>query len=118
MTHKPVGEIFFEGLVDRVPEFAAVRDEFVRTFGEVIPHPLMGDLGRFVAERVQDLRIVDAVLGHLEEWMSFQDEYIVELISVSFLEGMDPSEPTYNVLKSRMGPLLLTELAKSRGLWE
>jgi hypothetical protein len=33
-------------------------------------------------------------------------------------EGTDPSEPTYEVLKSRMGPRLLAELAKSRGLWE
>jgi hypothetical protein len=118
MSHKPVGEIFFEGLADRVPEFAVVRDEFVRTFGEVIPHPLMGDLERFVAQRSHDPRLVDAVLGYLEEWMNSYDEYIVELISVSFLEGMDPSEPTYDVLRSRMGPLLLAELAKYRGLWE
>jgi hypothetical protein len=110
--------MFFEHLIARVPEITTVRDEHVRVLGEVIPHMLMADVRRYVSGKAQDLCLVDAVLGYLEEGMGSQDEYVVELISASFLENMDPSEPSYDALSNRMGPRLRAQLARSRVLWE
>jgi hypothetical protein len=118
MKYPDTALAFFDRLISGVPEIGAVRDEFIREFDEVIPHILMADIRRFVAERAQDARFVDAVLGYLEEGMGSQDEYVVELISASFLENMDPSEPSYDALSSRMGPRLRAQLARSRVLWE
>ena len=118
MTHASVGNMFVEHLVARVPELATVRDEHIRAIGEVFPHMILPDVARFITARSQDVHLVDAVLGFLEEAMDTQEEYIVELIGVSFLEGMDPSEASYDALTSRMGPHLRAELALSRGLWK
>lgn len=117
MTVTGAADMFFDGLIARVPELATVRDSLVRALGEVVPHMLMADVGRFVVENARDVRLVDDILDYLEESMNSRDEYIVELIAVSFLENMDPSDPSYDSLSSRMGPQLSAELARLRALW-
>jgi hypothetical protein len=108
---------FFRRLIDRVPEILAVADEHRRDYDEVLPHVLMADIRRFVISKLQDLATVDAVVACLEEGLASGNQVLQEVIVVSFLENMDPAEPSYDVTANRMGPRLRAELARVRSLW-
>jgi hypothetical protein len=108
---------FFRQLIDRVPEVLAVVDEHRRDHDEVLPHVLMADIRRFVIAKLQDVVTIDAVVACLEEGIASGNEALQEVIAVSFLENMDPTEPSYEAIANRMGPLLLAELARFRRLW-
>lgn len=76
----------------------------------------MGDLRRFVVERLDSIEVVGCVMRELE--LAFESSETQEVISVSFLENMDPNTADYARLREHMGPLLKAELEHLQELWE
>jgi hypothetical protein len=83
-------------LLARVPELANVYEEHLRTFeGEALESVLFGDLTRFVIEAYQrgDRDLVDRCLEFLELALATGDEYVENLVAVSFVENVGPWDP-------------------------
>ena len=81
-------------LMRRLPEFkAAVDQHLADNFGELLLHPLFGDLSRFVlaAHERGDSDLVLRSLGFLEDAFRNGDEYVENLVTVSFVENIGPS---------------------------
>ncbi|HEV2500238.1 MAG TPA: hypothetical protein VGY31_11730 [Terriglobia bacterium] len=110
-----------EGLLQSAPELRPLLDEHIQQYDELLPHVFFGDVTRFVMDRVrteggagnQDA-VVRRILGFLEEAMASSDENVQELVSLSFLENLDPSDPAYEELKAMLGPNLRRELENYR----
>jgi hypothetical protein len=109
-------ETFPGKLREHVAGFSEVYDEHVRDNDEVLPHVLLGDLVDFLTERVHTegagSQSVRAALDLLERGMQAEDEKLQELISVSFLEDLDPEDTSFSQLEALMGPSLRHQLEK------
>lgn len=106
-----------EGLLQSAPELQSLLDEHIQQYDELLPHVFFGDVTRFVMDRVRTEgraanrdAVVRRILGFLEEAMTSSDENVQELVSLSFLENLDPSDPAYEELKAMLGPNLGREL--------
>jgi len=79
-------------LVKTVPEFAATLDEHVKTFDELLPHVLFGDLTRFVTEahNAGEDELVERCLRFLGDALTHGDPKVTNLVQVSFIENMQP----------------------------
>ncbi len=106
-------------LLAEVPELRPLYDEHVRDNDQALPHVFFADLTRYV---VQLARAVDQahdvgfpspllrVLSFLENTLTSKDVRVQELVSVSFLENLDPADAAYTRLKALLGPRLRREL--------
>lgn len=110
-----------EGLLQRAPELRPLLDEHIQQYDELLPHVFFGDVTRFVMDRVRAEGgagnhdpVARRILGFLEDAMASSDENVQELVSVSFLENLDPSDPAYEELKAMLGPNLRRELENYR----
>jgi hypothetical protein len=103
-------------LVERVPTLRPLFDEHVRDQnGQVLQHVFFGDLTRYVTSRIDTLNVkplrsdmtalVD-VLDFLEQALLSSDVKVHELVSVSFVENLDPRHSTDERFKSLLGPKL------------
>jgi hypothetical protein len=80
-------------LVDTVPEFGGVLAEHLaKNDGEPRPHPLFVDLARFVLEAVgrDNIQLTARTLGFLDRALRSGDEYVQQLVMVSFVENVAP----------------------------
>jgi hypothetical protein len=107
---------FAEKLREHVVGFSDLYDQHVRDNDEVLPHVLMGDLVDSLADRVHaegaGSQAVRVALDLLERGMQAEDERLQELISVSFLEDLDPEDTSFSQLEALMGPGLRHQLEK------
>jgi hypothetical protein len=91
---------FFPELIKSVPEFAPFyKAELAEELGELLPHPMMGEVARFCLQLYRQSfedskstgeearKVVAKILAFLEQAMGSADERVPELISVSFLEN-------------------------------
>jgi hypothetical protein len=93
-----------------VPGFERVFDEHLADYDEVLPHVLLGDLVRFLGAEVQ-LRgaqspVVTGAMELLERAMGSGDPRVAELLSVSFVENLDPDDRSVAAIRSTFGPKL------------
>lgn len=109
---------FPDELRQQVSGFERVYEEHVNDYNQVLPHVLMGDLVRFLGAEVEregaSNRSVRRALSLLDAAMDSRDEQLQELIAVSFLENLDPSEPGHQLLMSLLGPRLREEMEARR----
>jgi hypothetical protein len=103
-------ESFAAELCAVVPGFDRVYDEHVADYDEVLPHVLLGDLGRFLSNEVavhgpQSAALKQA-MDALEQGMQSDDPRLEELIAVSFLENLDVDDPSFPVIRKLLGPRL------------
>jgi hypothetical protein len=107
---------FPEQLSQQVAGFAAVYQEHLQDYDEPLPHVLLGDLVRFLSERVQEAGPADpavqTALALLESAVTSDDERLQNLVVVSFLENLDPDDEAARALKGALGPALRAQLKR------
>lgn len=113
---RPASEALVERLVREVPALEqTLRAHLEFTDGEILSHPFFAELTRQVQSwaggpsggRQGDVR---RLLGILEEEYGAGDTDVVSLISLSFVEALDPEGSGYSQVRAMMGPLLRAEL--------
>ena len=108
----------FDRLLADVPDVAAVYDEHVDDYGEVIPHVLMADVARLFNDRLvastgtgpeagDATAFVTAVLASLEASLGADNASAEEVVSASFLENLEQEDEAYDKARGLMGPRLL-----------
>jgi hypothetical protein len=88
-------------LVADVPEFSAALDEHLDDMGgDVLPHLLFGDLTRFLiaAHERGAAEPVPRTLQFLEGAIRHGDQYVKDLVAVSFIENIGVREPAMAAL--------------------
>jgi hypothetical protein len=80
-----------------VPEFGPTIDEHLADHHEVLLHVLFGDLTRFVvtAHARGDTDVGQRSLAFLDRALREGDEYVQNLVAVSFVENVGPWDPTH-----------------------
>lgn len=107
-------------LVDEVTALRPLYREHVDSDGTVLAYPFFGDMTRLIQtwaahharERRRDVR---RILCLLEEALSSSDSGLDDLISLGFVELLDPKAPGYDELRSAMGPRVREQLTQYEG---
>ena len=107
-------------LIEKVPELRLVLEEHLHDQGgELLRHVFFGDLTRFVMRQVRSrVTGIDSsssntlarILDVLEQASISPDDNLRDLVGVSFLENLDPSDDGYEELKAVLGPNLKQEI--------
>jgi hypothetical protein len=114
----------YEDIVDalrkEIPEFGPSIEEHISdNFGEILPHPLFGDLTRCIEEawREGNTELVWRCLSWLEHVLIAGDEKIKNLVAASFVENVGPWDPEKEQF-IRQWPTALREEAKRQKDWK
>lgn len=77
-----------------IPEFRPIHDEHVADYDQVLQHLLVADLSRFTiaAYRNAESDLVARALGLMERLMAEGDYLTIELVAVSFVENIAPTD--------------------------
>ena len=105
-------------LVGAVPEFNAALDEHLEDMdGELLPHLLFGDITRFVVAALEEgsVELVQRTLQFLEGAIRDGDQYVQELVAVSFIENIGVWEPEMAPLVLQLPPALRAEACAQGG---
>jgi hypothetical protein len=110
-------------LVTAVPEFAAILEEHVADYDEVLTHVLMADFTRAVISLAeQSLRgdtradaTIVAFLNVVEQSLLAGSPEEAELIAASFLENIDDDSAESRALIYKFGPATGAMLRRMRG---
>jgi hypothetical protein len=108
-------------LVSEVAALRPIYDAHMQFMdGELLPHVLFADVRSFVESAFDQRsghvrREAVRVLEILEDGFAAADASVVNLISVSFLENLDPHSQGYDELRQAMGPHLREELKTYEG---
>jgi hypothetical protein len=82
---------FIEWLVARYSGLAALRDEHLTDYGELLPHVLFGDVTRYAAGLARsgaDDATLDSLLNDLDSALGAnRDDEVGNLIAASFVEN-------------------------------
>jgi hypothetical protein len=112
-----ISNITFPRLLrEQIPGFDRIYDEHVHDNDDVLPHLLLGDLVRFLSDEVHRYGDGCAALGPamdlLEQGMTSTDPKVQELVAVSFLENLDPQDPSFPAIARLFGPGLREQYDK------
>ena len=99
-----------------VPEFGPAIDEYLAYHHEVLLHVLFGDLTRFVvtAHARGDTDVGQRSLAFLDRALREGDEYVQNLVAVSFVENVGPWEPTHREFITSWPDALRAEAERQR----
>lgn len=109
-------EIFFDSLLEKVPELNSVYEEHLSDYDELLPHVLMADITRFILDLLDkdhnqsNEEKISIFLRHFENALKLGDEEVKNIVVVSFLENLEQDSPSYDLLKSRFGKELQNSL--------
>jgi len=114
-------ESIVEHIVNEIPALDSLYAEHVENYDEVLQHVFFGDLTRYVSRKFQlrstpsvpnqdSTNELDKIMDFFERAMSSSDPRVQELVSVSFLENLDPQDEAYPDIRSALGPRLKKEL--------
>jgi hypothetical protein len=108
--------VVVETLRTAVPEFGPSIDEHVSDFGEVLPHVLFGDLTRFVlaAHARGDADVEQRSLDALDMALRNGDDETRNLVAVSFVESVGPSESSQRAFIDSWPDALRNEARRQR----
>jgi hypothetical protein len=114
----------YEDIVDalrkEIPEFdPSIEEHISDNFGEVLPHPLFGDLTRFIEEAWSEgnTEVVSRCLSWLEHALTTGDARVKNLVAVSFVENVGPWDPEKARFIKKWPPALREE-AKRQKDWK
>jgi len=107
-------------LVGEVAALQPLYREHTDSDGTVLVYPFFGDMTKLIQtwaahgarERRRDVR---RILDLLEEALSSRDSDLDDLVSLGFVELLDPKAPGYDDVRSAMGPRLRNALAQYEG---
>lgn len=101
-----------------IPALAPLYEEHLATYGELLPHVLMGDVSRAVLDlHARDDRALGGILERLEEGMRAGSEDIQELVAVSFAENVAAEAHADPAFRARFGPALELQLREILRAW-
>lgn len=104
----------FDDLARVTPALSAVRTEHLSEQGELLPHVLMDDIRRLLAQTAEGASeaTLRPALDLLECFITEGDEEVQNVIAVSFLEYLasDPENVGERHLREWLGPVLRSEL--------
>lgn len=112
-------------LIERIPEFDGIYREHLGLYKETLPHVLFGELVRFTkavcgsssepkGQYANPQNILKRILDFIEEAACSEDERVVELVQVSFMENLHQLGPYYQTITLRLGPKSQTLLQASQ----
>jgi hypothetical protein len=101
-------EQFLTLLQSEVPELAPTVREHLADNDELLPHVLMGDVTRF-ALATRDGDVLRRLCAAFEAGLATDSDDVGELLSVSFLENLDPDDDRATRLEAHFGPQLKAE---------
>ena len=116
MTNSPAVTRCIDQLLERVPELRAVYEEHVHDYDELLPHVFLGDVTRYVVQRVRSgettfsTEPIRRVLESIEQYLASGDEEVEELAWVSFAENLSEHEDVLTFLRGMIGPNLAKAL--------
>ncbi len=115
MKNQLTCDTFGENLIEQIPEFTDAYLEHKKdNFGEVLPHLLMGDFTRLIINLYRkgekNSELFNRCIQFIESCFSKNEEKLVNLASVSFLENLYQAEDDYQNVKNCLGPLALKNL--------
>ena len=99
---------FVDWLVARHPDLAPILDEHLKDMDdELLPHVFFGDVTRYAAElaRRHDTGKLDPLLHDLNGVLDDSDDYVDNLVWVSFVENSQasPGDPEKQLRESLRG---------------
>lgn len=101
------------------PEVAALYEEHLAYYGQLLPHVLMGDVTRAVVAVADDGRCPEwliHLLGQLEDALMTRSQGVAVLVGVSFIENLCGEQKALATLRPRMGLALRRELKSICGV--
>ncbi len=115
-------QLWMERLVAAVPDLKSLHDEHLVDYDELMPHLFLAEIARYVTRefaageygslRRDSREAAVAVLRFLERAVIEGGPELLELVSVSFLENIDWESTAGQILRSALGPALLSELSR------
>jgi hypothetical protein len=109
-------ENLIPAMLKEIPELHPQFDKHTRANDEVLPHVFFGDVTRFALNEASKSPTSDALrrlLSFLESAITSGDEFVQNVISVSFLENLGPPSDEFHIIKSLLGPNLKADLARN-----
>jgi len=111
----PSHQRFVERLRAQVPGFEAVYEKHLHEYDELLAHVLFGDLVRFLEDEIRLRGPTSLALRNamelLEEGMGSPDEALQNLVTVSFIENLNPHDhETFPVFRNLFGPNLRAQM--------
>lgn len=115
--------------IERIPGFDSIyRAHLEDNGGETLKHPLFADLLRFSiklqrssgqeeAGDYPSADILQRIFAFVEEAAQAEDEQVVELVQLSFLENLHQAGSDYAALRSRLGSRSLQLLDAVEAGW-
>lgn len=110
-SNNKVEQDYFEGVLrERLPEFSEILEEHIRDNDEVIPHLLTYNLLLFTQDALErgNLSLVRKITDLIED-LILKDDFMNNMINVSFLENLDYDQDYYEELTKYFGPQTLKE---------
>jgi hypothetical protein len=103
-------ESFATTLREQIPEFVSGQQDHIADYGEVLPHVLLGEFTRFLLEDIRSNGMSSEVairsLHFLESCASSSDSALQELVAVSFVENLEPTNDLHQRILHVSGPHL------------
>jgi hypothetical protein len=115
-----MSKLSYDSVVDvlrkEIPEFAPHIEEHIADLGEVLPHPLFGDLTRFIEEAWTEgnTELVSRCLWWLEHALTAGDEETKNLVRASFVENVGPWDQRKAEFIGKWPPSLRKEARRQR----
>jgi len=99
-----------------IPEFALTIEDHISFYGEVLAHPLFGDLTRFIEQALSEgnIELVSRCLSLLEQVLIVGDDQSKNLVAVSFVENVGPWDPPKTEFIKRWPPALREEAKRQK----
>ena len=92
-------EQLFAALTAAVPDLAALRDEHLADFGNLVPHVLLGEVVGWCEDHVADRRAnVETIASVVADALDHGDEPTRNVALVSFGEGIFPGTPLWEAV--------------------
>ena len=113
-------KVFFEMMLNKVPELCPFYEEHLADNDELLPHVFMRDVTRFIVDLQNQMlqsksekveKVVSKLFTLFEDAMNYGNSEVQNLVAVSFLENLESDNPSYSVLKSKFGQKLLEDLS-------
>ncbi|TWT96121.1 hypothetical protein Pla108_32030 [Botrimarina colliarenosi] len=107
----PEGVAFVEDLVERFDDLRTIFQEHVADNDEILPHLFMGDVTRYVLSGGSQRQ---ELVRHLNDALRTGEEYIENLIAVSFVENLESEEELERALRDAQADALREEWRRQR----
>lgn len=113
-------ESFFSGLIDSNYELQKLYKEHILDNDALLPHVLMGDVTLYIMELAILSTTVkngtgaelQRILDYFERAFHNSDTQIDNLLAVSFLQNLEQPDPSYSIIKNRLGRQLKQSLSE------